>query len=901
MFYFVNLHKRGFSLMKFIIITAIFFLNKLILAQNIKAKDYIDSFNNKKNCYLVSTSVHFNPIIRENLNRIGSPIQILEYIHPNNYLAIIDVSKLLQIDSSYIEMLSISPIPVEKKLSKQLQKLNYLETIPVWVKYCPCYTKEEILKVFYDIGIGLNLNEIHVEHSIVSCKISKIQIEKIIHHPAILYIESIPTEWESENNQSNQMLGSTWIKATNHSQVNGKGINIMLNDEGEIGNHIDWKNRIDESEANPLPDFANHPQHIAGTLIGAGNRDPRYEGFAPGASLKVYTYTTDISSGKGFFAYPNAYYQDSIFITSTSQSDGCNQGYTWLSQLMDQQIHSLSSLMHVFSAGNSGNNNCAYGASNGWGTITGGHKQAKNVISVGNITNTDILVASSSRGPASDGRIKPECVALGTNVYSTTNYPDLNSYTFKSGTSHACPAIAGSLALLYELFFNQYTFYPSSALIKAILLNTCNDLGNKGPDFKFGFGKPNLRKASEIIKQNYFFQDSIIHNQVWDTTIQIPSNVCELRVMLYWNDAPASLLSSKYLVNDLDIELQSPDSTIFFPWVLNPYPHPDSLNALAVRKIDTLNNIEQITVTNPTAGNWKIRVKGSFIPMGPQSFVVVYDWLHPELTITYPNGNEQLVPNETITIRWDAFVNTSSDFQLYYSSDSGNNWLLIQSNIPSTQKYFDWLVPNDISGGYLIKIDNGFLADTSDFTFSVMYTADSLQIDTICDNMILLNWPDVPQAAGYIIYKLGENYMDSITFTIQSQEWIPIQGPLEDNWFSVSVLGPHNSISRRAYAISAQTYFTNCNSSSINIDFNREPVLFPNPAETKLYLSFQSQEIPQEIILLVYDVSGKKIIYQKQKLTQPTIHIDISTLSKGVYLLTILHNNGLNTWRFIKQ
>ncbi|MDA7837047.1 S8 family serine peptidase, partial [Salibacteraceae bacterium] len=62
---------------------------------------------------------------------------------------------------------------------------------------------------------------------------------------------------------------------------------------------------------------------------------------------------------------------------------------------------------------NSGTSNCGYGAGNVWGNITGGHKVGKNVIAVANLTSYDVVATSSSRGPAHDGRIKPDVSAKG--------------------------------------------------------------------------------------------------------------------------------------------------------------------------------------------------------------------------------------------------------------------------------------------------------------------------------------------------------------------------------------------------------------------------------------------------------------------------------------------------------
>src|SRR5690606_330566 len=134
---------------------------------------------------------------------------------------------------------------------------------------------------------------------------------------------------------------------------------------------------------------------------------------------------------------------NNIRITSTSYSNGNNSGYTSLARLMDVQINSMRDLMHVFSAGNAGTSNFNWGAGAGWANITGGHKQAKNCMTVGNLAYDDVLANSSSRGPARDGRIKPDICAVGTSVNSTI---DPHTYSLKTGTSMACPGIAGVFA-----------------------------------------------------------------------------------------------------------------------------------------------------------------------------------------------------------------------------------------------------------------------------------------------------------------------------------------------------------------------------------------------------------------------------------------------------------------------
>src|SRR6202000_2712424 len=106
-------------------------------------------------------------------------------------------------------------------------------------------------------------------------------------------------------------------------------------------------------------------------------------------------------------------------------------------------------LMHIFASGNDGLNVC--GPIGQFSTVKSGFQSAKNAISVGNMDNTNfggpLIDVNSSCGPVNDGRIKPDIVAGGDAVISTTPY---NTYAQEWGTSMACPTVAGTMALMVQ-------------------------------------------------------------------------------------------------------------------------------------------------------------------------------------------------------------------------------------------------------------------------------------------------------------------------------------------------------------------------------------------------------------------------------------------------------------------
>lgn len=73
------------------------------------------------------------------------------------------------------------------------------------------------------------------------------------------------------------------------------------------------------------------------------------------------------------------------------------------------------------------------------------------VISVGAIDSSGRIAYFSSNGPTSDGRTKPDVVAMGVDVFSAVSYSSSSNdsaYSYSNGTSFSCPLTAGVCALI---------------------------------------------------------------------------------------------------------------------------------------------------------------------------------------------------------------------------------------------------------------------------------------------------------------------------------------------------------------------------------------------------------------------------------------------------------------------
>ena len=154
---------------------------------------------------------------------------------------------------------------------------------------------------------------------------------------------------------------------------------------------------------------------------------------------------------------------------------------------------------------------CVTGAGN-WANIDwyyiAAPADADSVISVGAVNNIGEIASFSSRGPTSDGRIKPEVCAMGVSVWhvSSNNTTD---YVTASGTSSSTPLTAGAIALIRQA---RPDLSPMQ-LREAILMTASI---SDSPNNTYGYG---IIDASEAL--NYWSTSSISDSQVYPVSYNV--------------------------------------------------------------------------------------------------------------------------------------------------------------------------------------------------------------------------------------------------------------------------------------------------------------------------------------------------------------------------------------------
>ncbi len=304
--------------------------------------------------------------------------------------------------------------------------------------------------------------------------------------------------------------------------------------------------------------------------------------------------------------------------------------------------------------------------------------------------------ALSTRGPSSDGRIKPDLVApgsmiigpqsqyVGNSAGSNPAYPfeygypsPAGGYVYMSGTSMSAAFVSGAAALVRQFYRQVHDVdkqgvpSPSSSLIKATLIHgatnmaanqypnqydviedanrivkTKNDVTAR-PDFNQGWGRLNVFKSLFPLAPKV---------QRWDdNTIGLDDSAIEYKIIvdrtdvpfeatLVWNDKSANPNTWPVLVYDMDLLVQEPGQkgkiyrgNQFGNPELNQDPNFSIPNPPST---DSLNNVERVVIAEPIKGEYTIRVIPANFPKAigrqPVPYSLVYSGGFRDVPVEHP-------------------------------------------------------------------------------------------------------------------------------------------------------------------------------------------------------------------------------------------------------------------------
>ncbi len=792
------------------------------IATGLLQKESLRSVLYKRNYYVLLQFDRLPDAARQK-ELVATGIRLFDYIPDRSFLAEIrDSFSTDELEAYGVN--SISRMPAAFKVARALREQPGAGTRtadqPIAVSYFGSLPPAGIRQEITATGATLLPSKIQSSNVLFIRACTPAILQKILDLPFVSYVAAQPMTPRALNYNNRGAHGADALGAVTGRNLQGDGVTVGVGDDTDPYTHVDFTGRlIDRFGA---PPGSGHGVHTSGTAGGAGILDPRYKGMAPHSTI-LSQYFTDVLTNAP--VYLTDY---DMVLTSNSYTDypgGCQYDgeYDALANYTDAQMYQYPTLLHNFASGNDGTFGCTPFPVP-FASIKSGFQTAKNVLSVGDLDNSNYTINyGSSCGPVNDGRLKPEIVAGGTFIKSTLPY---NTYGAESGTSMACPTVAGNVALLLQRYRQLHGGAdPASALLKALVCNTATDLGNPGPDYIFGFGSLDALAADQILENNQYAMGTIGNTGNNQTTIIVPAGAQQLRVMLCWTDYPAAPFSATALVNNLDLTVTDPGSILHHPLILNP--DPAHVNDNAVEGVDNLNNIEQVVIANPTGGSFTITVNGTSVPFGPQNYALTYEVIQPSVQVLYPYGTETWVPGQPEILRWNAYGADANTFTIDYSADNGGTWTTIDNAVPATSRLYNWTTPAAATNGGRIRVTRNGTAysDLSPYPFSILGQP-LLTGSNPCQGYAQLNWGTVSSATSYDIMQLVGDSMQKIAGTTDTTYLVGNLNRDSSYWLSVRAVNASNP-GRRALAVNIVPTGGACALSLLDNDYIVDSLIGP--------------------------------------------------------------------------
>lgn len=620
------------------------------------------------------------------------------------------------------------------------------------------------------------------------------------------HVDGVPYYVSTHNLQARKTTGVE-ITQSNHPEIplEGEGMTIGVWDGGLVrATHVEFAGgRVSNKYGTSV---SNHATHVTGTIAAAGV-NAQAKGMLPKVKIiSYYGFDDDLGqmadeAANGLILSNHSYglllgweFENGNWkwYGGSNDVDARFGHYSSESRSIDNIAYNAPYYTMVWSAGNdrsdTGNGDRP---PDGPFDCLGPSAVAKNVLTIGAITgfpqyngpSSAVMSSFSSWGPTNDGRIKPDLVADGVGVLSTSSSGD-EAYTTLQGTSMAAPNVTGSLGLLQQYYRYLTDTFMTAAGLKALAIHTAREAGNgTGPDYRFGWGVLNVEAGFDVLhgrnERDTIFVQEVLSNGAANEYYLLSDGRAPITATIVWTDVPgtpsANLNSTQpLLVNDLDIIIEGPNGQSMRPWMLDPA----TPNAGAKRGDNKLDNVEKIEWPNPAPGLYTLRVthKGTLVN-DAQAYGLIF--------------TGSAVPADADPIYWVAGTGATSDDHWSEISGGGAN-----STIQP-------------SGRTWVFDDNGSLANDDVITLSQNTTIENflwtstknavieLNGDTLFvereflitnDNLKIKNGVVVLNAIGTPNLKLSFDGTEGCTVIVDNSDSIEVAGPV--NLHSLVMRGP---------------------------------------------------------------------------------------------------------------
>jgi hypothetical protein len=610
--------------------------------------------------------------------------------------------------------------------------------------------------------------------------------------------------------------------------LGGTGVKVGVWDAGRVRNTHQEFNTTRVVNRNATAPLDDHATHVAGT-VGASGFTASAKGMAPSVAIDSWDWNDDYAEMTQSGAATAS--GDTNKIPLSNHSYGYNAGTADMGVYNSESVETdllAVNMPYYLICWAAGNEQDLLTAKGGFQSITY-NGLSKNILTVGAVNDAvsgGVRSASagtmsdfSSWGPSDDGRIKPDVVANGVTVNSPIDTSN-TAYASYSGTSMATPSVTGSAALLAQLYAREFAGQRMrSSMLKGLLIHTADDLGNAGPDYKFGWGLINVKAAADVILAHKaslaapkMIEDTLTaavssrtHTFQWD-------GVSPIRVTLCWTDPVGTAQSDNSrnpnLRHNLDLTVTTPGSTLLRPYIM-PFVgnwSDAAMSLVATTGKNNVDNVEQVYVSAPNqAGTYTVTVSrdGALTTSSQVYSLIVTGGANvetnppPVVSLTAPIDGQTVLPGTSLSLTATATDLALGGGQGVVSSVSFYVGETLISTDTSSPYEATWMVPAT-SGEYTLT------ARATDSEGAVGTSAPVRQfVLTGSGEPAIASFAPTSGAVGTVVTITGSNFAEvtavrfngfnATTYTVDSLTQITATVPTTASTGAVTVATPRGT------------------------------------------------------------------------------------------------------------
>jgi Subtilase family/Secretion system C-terminal sorting domain len=525
------------------------------------------------------------------------------------------------------------------------------------------------------------------------------------------------------------------------------------------------------------------------------------------------------------------------------------------------------------------------------------------VLAVGAVNTSGAVGSFSSYGPSGDGQVKPDVASVGVNamVQSTAN-----TVATGSGTSFACPNMAGLSSILWQAFPEVNNMRIARALREAGSISAT-------PDDRIGYGIPDLKAAFGKLLTEFATSTSTI-------------DTCTATVSWISKDVSAM----KY-----EIERKLPGQSAYTK-VGELFPQPGNL--LAIHSYQFSN-----TIINTPPGSVSYRIR-QIIDTALSSFTAVYiDTTAISITsgcfadfLVSTSTSSATINNCTATVNWSSKDNGAMRYEIERKLPGEPSFTKIADmpaqpgNVLSKHSYsFNNTIINSPSGMITYRIRQ--IIDTASASFAGVYLQSvNVNISDLCFANYLINtatssttingcsitvsWSSNDygamkyeierKAPGETNFsKVGElSATTGLSLAIHNYQFINTVATGSSGTFSYRIRQIIDTAAVTFTAVFIDTTVATLASSCVFV--TRVVTIRPNPSiGSSATLIIETADAIQSMPILVYNMNGRLVqrLQESKDFGKKIIDLSVGKLAKGKYFINVYNKNILiGTTEFIK-